>query len=69
MTMFLFHNGIDPVQIFQAGNVTHDRRNIFTDGGCGLFQLLLPSASDYDVCAFFQRSAWLLPNQSRCFHL
>jgi hypothetical protein len=47
--MFLFHNGIEPVQILKACYVASDRRDVFTDKGCGLFQFFLASASDYDV--------------------
>jgi hypothetical protein len=54
--MFLFHDGIEPVQIFQARHVACDRRNVSLDEGCGLFQLLLSSASDYDVRAFFHEA-------------
>src|SRR5580700_5395904 len=49
VTMFLFHDGIEPVQIFQARNVAHDRRNVCLDRGCGLLQLFLSSSCDHDV--------------------
>src|SRR6266702_3968549 len=41
VTMFFFHDGIEPVQIFQARDVAHDRRNLSLDEGCGLLQLFL----------------------------
>ena len=56
VTMFLFHDGIEPVQIFQARHVAHDRRNVSLDEGCGLFQLLLSSSGDHDVRAFFHEA-------------
>src|ERR1700683_4836990 len=56
VTMFLFHDGIEPVQIFQARHVAHDRRDISPDKGCGLFQFFLSSASDHDVRAFFHEA-------------
>src|ERR1700692_3387035 len=31
VTMFLFHDGIEPVQIFQARHVPRDRRNVSPD--------------------------------------
>src|ERR1700733_3597871 len=54
--MFLFHNGIEPVQILKACYVASDRRDVFTDKGCGLFQFFLASASDYDVRTFFDEA-------------
>ena len=39
VTMFLFHRGIEPVQIFQARYVARNRRDISTDKGCGLLKL------------------------------
>src|SRR3954470_22883906 len=56
VTMFLFHNGIEPIQIFQARHVARDRRNITLDEGCGLLQLFLSSPGDYDVCTFFYKA-------------
>src|SRR6202142_2311465 len=52
VTMFLFHDGIEPVQIFQARHVAHDCRNVFLDGGGSLLQLFLSSPCDHDVGAF-----------------
>ena len=41
VTMFLFHDGIEPIQILQARHVAHDRRHVFArDKARGLFQLL-----------------------------
>jgi hypothetical protein len=54
--MFLFHDGIEPVQIFQARHVAHDRRNVSLDEGCGLLQLFLSSPSDHDVRTFFHEA-------------
>src|ERR1035437_8997009 len=56
VTMFLFHDGIEPVQIFQARHVAHDRRNVSLDEGCGLLQLFLSSPSDHDVCTLFHEA-------------
>jgi hypothetical protein len=56
VTMFLFHRDIEPVQIFQARYVARDRRDISPDKGCGLLELFLSSASDYDVRAFFNEA-------------
>src|ERR1019366_2012590 len=56
VTMFLFHDGIEPVQIFQARHVAHDRRNVSLDEGCGLLQLFLSSPSDHDVRTFFHEA-------------
>src|SRR5215475_10992119 len=56
VTMLLFHNGIEPVQIFQARYVARDRRDVSPDKGCGLFQLFLSSASDHDVGTFFHEA-------------
>src|ERR1700760_994995 len=52
VTMFLFHNRVEPVQIFQARHVAHHRRNVCFDRGCGLFQLFLSSPCDHDGGAF-----------------
>jgi len=56
LTMFLFHDGIEPVQIFQVRHVAHDLRNVSLDEGCGLFQLFLSSPSDHDVSTFFHEA-------------
>src|SRR5579884_1809379 len=56
VTMFLFHDGIEPVQIFQARYVTHDGRNVSLDEGSRLLQLFLSSASDHDVRTFFHEA-------------
>src|SRR6202171_4768901 len=56
VTMFLFHDGIEPVQIFQARHIAHDRRNVSLDEGCGLLQLFLSSPSDHDVRTFFHEA-------------
>src|ERR1019366_5145177 len=47
---------IEPVQIFQARHVAHDRRNVSLDEGCGLLQLFLSSPSDHDVRTFFHEA-------------
>jgi hypothetical protein len=54
--MFLFHNGIEAVQIFQARYVACDRCNVSLDEGCGLLQLFLSSPSDHYVSAFFHEA-------------
>src|ERR1700677_1754651 len=56
VTMLLFHDGIEPVQIFQARHVAHDRRNVSLDEGCRLLQLFLLSPSDHDVRTFFHEA-------------
>ena len=56
VTMLLFHDSIEPVQIFQARHVARDRRNVSPDKGCGLFQLFLSSASDHDMRTFFHEA-------------
>src|SRR5579862_197583 len=56
VTVLLFHDGIEPIQILQARNVASDRRDVLTDRGCGLFQLFLASAADYNVRAFFNEA-------------
>jgi hypothetical protein len=56
VTVFLFHDGIEPVQILKARYVASDRCDVFTDKGCGLLQLFLSSASDYDVRTFFHEA-------------
>jgi hypothetical protein len=43
VTVLLFHDGTEAVQIIQARYVTCDRRDVSPDRGCGLFQLFLPS--------------------------
>jgi hypothetical protein len=53
VTMFLFHNGIQAVQIFQSRYVACDRCNVPPDEGCGLFELFLSTPSDHYVGAFF----------------
>ncbi len=35
VTVFLFHDGIQSVQILEARYITRDRRDVFTDRGCG----------------------------------
>src|ERR1700678_852191 len=54
--MFVFHDSIEPVQIFQARHIAHDRRNVSLDEGCGLLQLFLSSPSDHDVRTFFHEA-------------
>src|ERR1700681_1255087 len=56
VTMFLFHGGVEPVQILQARHIAHDRRNVSLDEGCGLLQLFLSSPSDHDVGTFFHEA-------------
>src|SRR5512140_2150265 len=56
VTMLLFHDGIEPVQIFQARHVAHDRRKVSLDDGCRLLQLFLSSPSDHDVRTFFHEA-------------
>src|ERR1700685_269787 len=56
VTLFLFHNGIKAIQIFQARYVACDRRNVSLDEGCGLLQLILSSPSDHYVGAFFHEA-------------
>src|ERR1700722_4935175 len=56
VTVLLFHDGIEPVQILKARYVASDRRDVFTDKGCGLFQLFLASASDYNARTFFDEA-------------
>ena len=56
VAVLLFDDGIETVEIIQARYVACDRRNVSPDQGCGLFQLFLPSASDYDVSAFFHEA-------------
>jgi len=36
VTMLLFHNSIELVQIFQARHVARDRRYVSPDNGCGI---------------------------------
>src|ERR1700722_764853 len=52
VTVLVFHDGVEPVQILKARYVASDRRDVFTDKGCGLFQLFLASASDHDLRTF-----------------
>ena len=40
VTMLLFHDGVEPIQIFQARHVAHDRRDVFPDKGCGILRAL-----------------------------
>src|SRR5579872_4741609 len=71
VTMFLFHRDIQPVKIFQARYVARDRRDISPDKGCGLLELFLSSASDYDVRAFFNEApggGQANPAASACDH-
>ena len=56
VTMFLLHDGIEPVQIFQTRHVAHDRRNVSIDEACGLLQLFLSSPGDHDVRTFFDEA-------------
>src|SRR6202030_4668790 len=56
VTVFLFHDGIEPIQILKARDVASDRRDVFTDKGCGLLQLFLTSPSDHDVRTFFHEA-------------
>src|SRR3984885_13046532 len=56
VTMLLFHDGIEPVQIFQARHVAHDRRNVSLDEGCRLLELFLSAPSDHDVRTFFHEA-------------
>ena len=56
VTVLLFHDGIEPVQILHARYVARDRRDVSPDQGCGLFQRFLSSASDHDVGAFFHET-------------
>ena len=43
VTVFLFHDGVEPVQIVKARHVAHDCRNVFLDEGFGLFSSFCPS--------------------------
>src|ERR1700677_1163068 len=56
VTMFLFHDGIEPIEIFQARHAAHDRRNVSLDECWGLLQLFPASPSDHDVRAFFHEA-------------
>src|SRR3984893_2425728 len=56
VTMFLFPDCIEPVQIFQLRDVAHDRRHVSLDEGCGLLQLFLSSPGDHDVRTFFHEA-------------
>jgi hypothetical protein len=56
VTVLLFHNSIELVQIFQARHVARDRRNVSPDKGCSFFQVFLSSASDHDVRTFFHEA-------------
>src|ERR1700678_3003701 len=56
VTMLLFHDGIEPIQIFQPRHVACDRRNVSFDESCGLLQLFLFSPSDHDTGAFFHEA-------------
>ncbi len=56
VTMFLFHDSIEPVQIFQARHIAHDRRDVFLDERGGLLQLILSSPSDDDVRTFIHEA-------------
>src|SRR5579872_943057 len=53
VTVLLFHDRIEPVQVLQARDVARDRRHVSPDKRCGLFQFFLTSASNNDVRAFF----------------
>src|SRR5580698_1597750 len=53
VTVFLFHDRIEPIQILQARYVARDRCDVSPYKRCGLFQLFLTSASNNDVRAFF----------------
>jgi hypothetical protein len=52
VAVFLLHDGIEPIQIFQTRHVAHDRRNVFRDEGRGVLQLFFASPGDHDVRAF-----------------
>src|ERR1700677_2591482 len=56
VTVLLFHDGIEPVQILKTRYVASDRRDVFTDKGCGLFQLFFPAASDHHMPTFFHEA-------------
>src|ERR1700722_12533793 len=56
VTVLLFHDGIEPVQILQARYIARDRSDVSPDQGCGLFQLFLSPASDHDLRAFFHEA-------------
>src|SRR5579862_2612754 len=56
VTVLLFHEGIEPVQILDARYVARDRRDVFSDSGCGLFQLFLSSPGNHDVCTFLDEA-------------
>ena len=56
VTMLFFHDGIEPVQIFQARYVAKNRRNVCIDRGCSLPELFLSPPGDHDMRAFFHES-------------
>jgi hypothetical protein len=56
LTMLLFYDGLQAVQIFQARYVACDRCNVSLDESCGLLQLFLSSPSDNDVRTFFHEA-------------
>src|SRR5271166_5988974 len=56
VTVLLFYDGIEPVQVLQARYIARDRGDISPDQGCGLFQLFLSSASDHDLRTFFHEA-------------
>src|SRR3954466_10446585 len=56
VTVLLFHDGKESVQILQARYIAGDRSDVSPDQSCGLFQLFLSSASDHDVRAFFHEA-------------
>src|SRR5256885_5710140 len=56
VTAFVFHDGIEPVQILKARYITRDRRDVSSDKGCSLFQFFLPSASNHDMRALFHEA-------------
>src|ERR1039457_7599646 len=55
VAMFLFHNSIKAVQIFQARYVACDRCNVSLDEGSSLLQLFLSSPSAHYVGTFFTK--------------
>src|ERR1700761_2957477 len=56
VAMLLFHDGIEPVQIFQARHVAYDRSYVALDEGRSLLQLFLSSPRDHDVRTFFHEA-------------
>jgi hypothetical protein len=56
VTVLLFHDGKEPVQILQARYIARDRSDVSPDQGGGFFQLFLSSAGDHDLRAFFHEA-------------